>query len=210
MKRLFLAFMSLMFIICLAGCNESKEKVNIDFIIDGESHLVQIDKGSSISKDIIPLSNKEEVVKLYYDEDYKNEYNFEIIDYDTVFYIKLTDKELKQIIIDNSYLSGIHTIIINESLYSSSLKIITNEEMNVIFEEFFVGKKLTNCKERIEFIFNNSFNNNHYSMTFNGNNPFLISILSDGTIMLFINENDIFISESNEIINLDSLKERLK
>lgn len=68
----------------------------------------------------------------------------------------------------------------------------------------------TNNNKRIEFIFDNSFNNNHYSMTFNGKNPFLISILSDGTIMLFINENNIFVSESNEIINLDLLKERLK
>ena len=78
MKKLFVVFMSLMFIMCLAGCGEKKEKININFIIDGKSHLVEIDKGTSISKDIIPLSNEEEVVELYYDENMINKYNDEI------------------------------------------------------------------------------------------------------------------------------------
>ncbi len=93
MKKVFVVFMSLMFIMCLAGCNESKEKVNIDFIIDGESHLVQIDKGTAISKDIIPLSNKEEVVELYYDENMENEYDKSVLNEDLKMYVKHIGEE---------------------------------------------------------------------------------------------------------------------
>lgn len=96
MKRLFVVFMSLMFIMCLAGCNESKEKVNIDFIIDGESHLVQIDKGSAISKDIIPLDNKNKVIELYYDEYYKQTYNNESINEDKTMYVKIVIDNLDE------------------------------------------------------------------------------------------------------------------
>lgn len=88
MKRVFLVFMSLMFIMCLAGCGEKKEKISIDFIIDGKSYLVEIDKGTSISKDIIPLSNDDETVELYYDENMKNKYNDEKIENDTKIFVK--------------------------------------------------------------------------------------------------------------------------
>lgn len=88
MKKAFLVFMGLMFTMCLVGCGEEKEKINIDFIIDGKSHLVEIDKGTSISKDIIPLINKEEIIELYYDENMENEYNDEKIENDTKIYVK--------------------------------------------------------------------------------------------------------------------------
>ena len=32
MKKVFLVFMSLMFIMCLAGCGEKEEKINIDIL----------------------------------------------------------------------------------------------------------------------------------------------------------------------------------
>lgn len=88
MKKIFLVFMSLMFIMCLFGCGENQDKINIDIIIDGKSHLVEIDKGTSISKDIIPLSNEEEVVELYYDENMVKKYSNEKIYTDTRIYIK--------------------------------------------------------------------------------------------------------------------------
>ena len=53
----------------------------------------------------------------------------------------------------------------------------------------------TNDKERVEYVFENSFNNNHYSFTFNGETPFSIDILNDGTMILFINEKDFYVSE---------------
>lgn len=88
MKKIFVVFMSLMFIVFLTGCGEKEDKINIDFIIDGKSHLVEIDKGTSISKDIIPLSNDEEVVELYYDENMENEYDDEKIEDDIKIYVK--------------------------------------------------------------------------------------------------------------------------
>ena len=101
MKKLFVVFMSLMFTMCLAGCGEKEEKVNIDFIIDGKSHLVEIDKGTSISKDIIPLSNEEEVVELYYDENMENEYDGKVLNEDFIIYvktdIKINDDMIKEI-----------------------------------------------------------------------------------------------------------------
>lgn len=93
MKKVFLVFMSLMFIMCLAGCGENQEKINIDFIIDGKSHLVEIDKGTSISKDIIPLSNDEEVIKLYYDENMENEYDSKVLNEDSKMYVKNMGEE---------------------------------------------------------------------------------------------------------------------
>ena len=88
MKKVFLVFMSLMFIMCLAGCGENQEKINIDFIIDGKSHLVEINKGTSIGKDIIPLSNDEEIIELYYDENMENEYDGKVLNEDCKIYIK--------------------------------------------------------------------------------------------------------------------------
>jgi len=101
MKKVFLVFMSLMFIMCLAGCGKKEEMINIDFIIDGKSHLVEINKGTSISKDIIPLSNEEEVVELYYDENMENEYDGKVLNEDSKMYvktdIKINDDMIKKI-----------------------------------------------------------------------------------------------------------------
>ena len=91
MKKVFLVFMSLMFIMCLAGCGEKEEKINIDFIIDGKSHLVEIDKGTSISNDMIPLSNEEEVIGLYYDENMMNKYVNELVEQNIKLYVKLKE-----------------------------------------------------------------------------------------------------------------------
>ncbi len=93
MKKLFVVFMSLMFIMCLAGCGDSQDKVNVDFVIDGKSHLVEINKGTSVSKDIIPLSSDEEVVKLYYDENMENEYDGKILNEDSKMYVKNMGEE---------------------------------------------------------------------------------------------------------------------
>jgi len=63
------------------------KKVSINFIIEGTSYIVKINRGSSISKDIIPLSNKNYVVKLYYDEEDKIEYNNEGVKEGTTIFV---------------------------------------------------------------------------------------------------------------------------
>ena len=68
MKKIIVLFMMLILSIAIVGCN-NKEKVNVNFIIDDNAVLVQLDKGSVITKDIGPLTqeNKQTEIKLYYD-----------------------------------------------------------------------------------------------------------------------------------------------
>lgn len=120
MKKIFVVFMSLMFITCLTGCNESQDKVNIDFIIDGESHLVQIEKGSTISKDIVPLSNKEKDVELYLDENMENKYDNGPLNGDVKIYVEQQSQEL----IINFQIDLIKYINVTVNPSSSSLGII--------------------------------------------------------------------------------------
>lgn len=93
MRRIFLIIMSLLFIMCLAGCSDSENKINIDFVINGKTHLVQIDKGTSISKNIIPLNSDEEIVELYYDENMENRYYDSVLYEDCKMYVKNMGKE---------------------------------------------------------------------------------------------------------------------
>ena len=73
----------------LRGGNEPKEKVIVNFIVEGVSYEVEIEKGSLINKELIPLSNKELVLELYYDEKMEREYNFETIVDDIIIYVKV-------------------------------------------------------------------------------------------------------------------------
>ncbi len=104
MKKIIVLFMMLILSIAIVGCN-NKEKVNVNFIIDGNTALVQIDKGSVITKDVVPLTkeNKQTEIKLYYDEKYEKEYNNEKIESDITIYVKEevvldeeTEKYIKQ------------------------------------------------------------------------------------------------------------------
>ena len=104
MKKIIVLFMMLILSIAIVGCN-NKEKVNVNFIIDGNTILVQLDKGSVITKDIVPLTqeNKQTEIKLYYDAKKKKEYNNEKIESDITIYVKEevvldeeTEKYIKQ------------------------------------------------------------------------------------------------------------------
>lgn len=94
MKRIIYAFICLMIAFCLVSCNEKDDKININFIIEGKSYVVEIDKGTSISKDIIPLNNGDEVIELYYDEKMENKYNKEIINNDLIIYVNKMPEDL--------------------------------------------------------------------------------------------------------------------
>lgn len=91
MKKIILFLISLMIMNCLVGCGMNHEKVNVNFIIDGQSHLVEIDKGEVISKDIIPLSDKYNVIELYYDEEMENIYNYDKVYNDILIYVKIKE-----------------------------------------------------------------------------------------------------------------------
>ena len=82
----------------LRGGNEPKEKVIVNFIVDGVSYEVEIEKGTLINKELIPLSNKELVLELYYDEKMEREYNFETIEDDIIIYVKVIKNNIGDII----------------------------------------------------------------------------------------------------------------
>lgn len=94
MKKIIVLFMMLILSIAIVGCN-NKEKVNVNFIIDDNAVLVQLDKGSVITKDVVPLTkeNKQTEIKLYYDEKYEKEYNNEKIESDITIYVKLNAED---------------------------------------------------------------------------------------------------------------------
>lgn len=169
MKKAFLVFMGLMFTMCLVGCGEEKEKINIDFIIDGKSHLVEIDKGTSISKDIIPLSNKEEIIELYYDENMENEYDGKVLNDDSKMYVKtntislenyLNKTEQDELIIKNAYCNYVNNLLnssfgindfnikyylgkLTENIYvvvmHNDIRMHTMQSSNPFNYEYFVG-----------------------------------------------------------------------
>lgn len=165
MKKVFLVFMSLIFIMCLAGCSEKEEKINIDFIIDGKSHLVEINKGTSISKDIIPLSNEEEVVELYYDENMENEYVGKVLNEDSKMYVKNMGEEKLYNEVCEAYLnkfikpirenSTVEDVWVFEYLgtYGDSYVAVILDRQNCLFTEQEHMMKI----ENLEFAYSNGY-----------------------------------------------------
>lgn len=165
MKKVFLVFMSLIFIMCLAGCSEKEEKINIDFIIDGKSHLVEINKGTSISKDIIPLSNEEEVVELYYDENMENEYDGKVLNEDSKMYVKNMGEEKLYNEVCEAYLnkfikpirenSTVEDVWVFEYLgtYGDSYVAVILDRQNCLFTEQEYVMKI----ENLEFAYSNGY-----------------------------------------------------
>ena len=56
MKRIIILLMLCIFNITLVGCKETNKKVKIDFNKDDVSKIVEVDKGTTITADIIPFS----------------------------------------------------------------------------------------------------------------------------------------------------------
>ena len=84
MKKNFLLIMLIFYFICLTGCSNT---VKIEFIIDGESKIVEMESNSIITEEIIPYEGPFDIL-LYYDELYEQQYNNEKILHDTTIYIK--------------------------------------------------------------------------------------------------------------------------
>lgn len=165
MKKVFLGFMSLMFIMCLTGCGENQEKINIDFIIDGKSHLVKIDKGTSIVKDLIPLSNDEEIIELYYDENMENEYDGKVLNEDSKMYVKNMGEEKLYNEVCEAYLnefikpirenSTVEDVWVFEYLgtYGDSYVAVILDRQNCLFTEQEYVMKI----ENLEFAYSNGY-----------------------------------------------------
>ena len=91
MKRIIVLFIMLILSVALVGCN-NEEKVKVNFKVGEFSSLVEIDKGTIISEDIIPFIQSKSK-KLYYDKNYSHEYNNEKIDKNIDIYVKLNVEE---------------------------------------------------------------------------------------------------------------------
>lgn len=93
MKRLIIFFTSLFILLCLNGCKLIQEKINIEFIINSESHYIEISKGTSINKDMVPINNKDEIVDLYFDNVYNKVYDNRTLCENNKIYVKTTKDE---------------------------------------------------------------------------------------------------------------------
>lgn len=89
--KIFLVFSVIFFsLVGAIGC--SNEKVKINFKVGEYSSIVEIDKGTIITEDIIPFIQNENI-KLYYDEKFLNEYNNEEIYKNIDIYLQLIDED---------------------------------------------------------------------------------------------------------------------
>lgn len=99
MKRFFLLFMCLIFIMLLNGCNGTKNKVNINFKFSSSSKIVAVNRGTIITNDIVPCEENLNNVELYYDVDKFEAYNNEPIMNDIIIYVKfkeISDEQIKE------------------------------------------------------------------------------------------------------------------
>lgn len=86
MKKFFLLYIIIILLATLVGCKQ-EEIVNVSFIIEGKTQVIEVKKGTSLTRDMIPVNNVEEV-ELYYDKEYKNKFDNGIINNDIVLYVK--------------------------------------------------------------------------------------------------------------------------
>lgn len=93
MKKFLLVLLCLGFLFFLVGCNDATETVKVKFIADDSTKTVKLLKGSSIYYDDIPDEYKENWIALYFDNEYKNNYNNEEINTDIDIYVKIGGKK---------------------------------------------------------------------------------------------------------------------
>ena len=139
MKKIFLFFMCLFYFICLTGCSNT---VKIEFIIDGESKIVEMESNSIITEEIIPYEGAFDIL-LYYDELYEQQYNNEKILHDTTIYIKeLNPDQIYVKFVINS------EVVINKMNRNSK---ITFDDIPEDYNDIYIG-----------IYYDNQFNN-HYN-----------------------------------------------
>lgn len=133
--KLFLIFgVIILSLIGVVGC--SNKKIKINFKVGEYSSIVEIDKGSIISEDIIPsIQNKN--IELYYDEKFENEYNNEKIYKNINIYVKLID-ELNINMIDKAC-EAYFNIYIKPKREDSIIEDVILFEYLGTYNEIFVG-----------------------------------------------------------------------
>ena len=96
MKKIIVLVIYLFYSICLIGCNNVEdEKVIVEFIIEDISHNVEIDKGSKLVEEMVPIKVKNESIELYYDKNFTNNYADEQIEWNITIYVKIVKNDLE-------------------------------------------------------------------------------------------------------------------
>ena len=103
-KKIIVLFIMLILSVALFGCN-NEEKVKIEFKMKNICKVVEVNKGSVITDDIIPFDDKN--IELYYDITKNEKYNGEHINSNITIYAfknvilnMETEKYIKQCVID--------------------------------------------------------------------------------------------------------------
>ena len=104
MKKIIVLLMMLILSVVLVGCN-NEEKVKVEFKMKNICKVVEVNKGSVITDDIIPFDDKN--IELYYDTTKNEKYNEEQINSNTTIYVfknvilnMETEKYIKQCVIN--------------------------------------------------------------------------------------------------------------
>ena len=96
----------------LVGCIDSSQLIQVTFRILDKEEIIEIEKNSVITKDIIPITSEYEFLGLYYDDACTNQYQSEPINHNVSLRVllnyvphinKLTSEEKERLI--ESYLS---------------------------------------------------------------------------------------------------------
>lgn len=90
MKKLLIFLINLVCAIFLIACSNEQKKINVNFVFEENHYILQIEKGSSINKDIYFFAEEIESIELYYDKEYIGKYDGENIYKDITIYVKKT------------------------------------------------------------------------------------------------------------------------
>lgn len=113
-------------------------------------------------------------------------------------------------VIDMSYIEDCDVAFITESLADASRPSIRGEEMVAMFDEFFVGIKITDDPVRIEEVGSNNETLFPCHIHFNcpdGTNPLTILIYEDGTVGLMHGEQR-YVSIKHSVVDVELVREQ--
>ena len=79
-------------LVVLSGCNNINNNVNIDFIIGAREESIIKLRGELITLNDIKTVDHEQIIGIFYDSDYVNEYKDEPINEDTIIYVNVKEQ----------------------------------------------------------------------------------------------------------------------
>ena len=124
MKKILILFICLFYFTCLIGCNNAEDKkLIVEFIIEDVTHNVEIDKGSKLVKDMVPITVNNENIELYYDDNFTNNYGNEQIESNIKIYVKIVKEDLE--------ITKIYNLV---EIYEK--KLVSIEDIRTIYENY--------------------------------------------------------------------------